>query len=140
MALVLGGVEQRQGDCMGQARPDGCHCYTLLAMARKRIITELITCDICGAEVTNPETLTLGWENDQWRLDVCKKDNATIGKTFDSWIAGAEKLPSQRVRKSARSDGNTAVIREWALSNKMKVAPRGRISTEVRQAYASAKK
>ena len=108
-------------------------------MARKRVVTESITCDICGTEVTDPEEITLGWGKDQWRLDVCQKDNAAVGKTFDSWIVKAEKLSSRRVRKPAGGSAETAAIREWALANKMKVAQRGRISAEVRRAYDTAK-
>jgi hypothetical protein len=110
-------------------------------MARQRTILETFTCDVCGAESPEVTTVTLGWGKDQWELDLCEKDNAAVSKTFDSWIENGRKV-SRRTRGAASSSGvgDTAAIREWALANKMNVAPRGRISAEVREAYVAAKK
>lgn len=111
-------------------------------MARKRIITESITCDICGSETDEATTVTLGWDKDQWELDLCDKDNTAISKAFDAWIDKGRKV-SRRTRRTAGSStsaSETAAIREWALAKKLTTATKGRISAEIREAYAAANK
>jgi hypothetical protein len=52
---------------------------------------------------------------------------------------GASEQKSSRSRSSASSDGPSASeIREWARANGHTVPDRGRVSAEVRQAYAAA--
>ena len=110
-------------------------------MARNRIITETVTCDICGNDTADPTTVTIGWGRDQWEIDLCDKDNKAVSKTFDGWIANGRKVTGRRTRSgSSPAAGDTTAIREWARTNKMKVGDKGRISAEIRDAYAAANK
>ena len=73
-------------------------------MARRQRVLETVTCDICGKDMDDADTIVLGWGKEQWELDLCDADNEQISKTFDSWIAGGRRVRASRGRgaKAAR--------------------------------------
>ena len=113
-------------------------------MARHRQIIETVTCDVCGAQTDDATSVTLGWGREQWELDLCAKDNAELSAAFDGWTSKARRVSGRSARGSggSRSSGsggsNANTVREWAKSNGYKVGEKGRISAEVREAYAAA--
>lgn len=109
-------------------------------MARNRIVIEQVLCDICGEETAEPIAVLLGWDKEQWQLDLCEKDNESVGRTFDSWIANGRKVTAALRAKKASDGGRggNAAIREWALANGFAVGTKGRLSREVGDAYRDA--
>jgi hypothetical protein len=113
---------------------------TTVHMARKRTVIEEITCDLCGKVTDDATTVTLGWGRDQWSLDLCDKDNADVSKVFDSWIEQGTKVTGRsggaRGRHAGGGTGENDAMRTWARSNGFTVGTKGRISQEIRDAYA----
>jgi hypothetical protein len=115
-------------------------------VARQRQIIETVTCDVCGVETDDPTGVTLGWGREQWELDLCPTHNAELSKEFERWTANARRAGGRggrsagggRSGSTSSSGGDVGAIREWARSNGYKVGDKGRISAEVRDAYAAA--
>lgn len=113
-------------------------------MARQ--IIETIVCDRCGKAAEDATTITIAWGRDQWELDLCEKDNTAVSKIFEDLTNGARKvarspvITARRSSSSGSSKEELAVIREWARANGWKVGDKGRISAEIREAYAAATK
>lgn len=114
-------------------------------MARQRQIIETVTCDVCGEETDDPTGVTLGWGREQWALDLCPAHNSELSADFERWTSNARRAGGRSARSgSARGNspssggGDVGAIREWARSNGYKVGDKGRISAEVREAYAAA--
>lgn len=113
-------------------------------MARQRQIIETVTCDVCGDQTDDPTGVTLGWGREQWELDLCPTHNAELSQDFERWTANARRAGGRAGRSAGRSGGSSSsggdvgAIREWARSNGYKVGDKGRISAEVREAYAAA--
>ena len=119
-------------------------------MARQRQIIETVTCDVCGEETDDPTGVTLGWGREQWELDLCPAHNAELSSEFERWTANARRSGGRGGGRSGSgsgsggrsgsggSNGDVGAMREWARSNGYKVGDKGRISAEVRDAYAAA--
>jgi hypothetical protein len=112
-------------------------------VARQRQIIETVTCDVCGEQTDDPTGVTLGWGREQWELDLCPTHNAELSQEFERWTANARRAGGRGGRAGGRSGasssgGDVGAIREWARSNGFKVGDKGRISAEVRDAYAAA--
>lgn len=72
-------------------------------MARQRVVIETIVCDICGKEVTDATTQTIGFGRDRWELDVCAADLDTLMEQVGSWTANARKAQPARGRSSRQT-------------------------------------
>lgn len=112
-------------------------------MARQRQIIETVTCDVCGETTGEATSVTLGWGREQWELDLCPAHNAELSSQFESWTANARRVAGRSARSSSSSKGSrdgsdSNTIREWARASGFKVGDKGRISAEVRRAYAAA--
>ncbi len=111
-------------------------------MARHRQIIETVTCDVCGSQTDDATSVTLGWGREQWELDLCAKDNAELSSQFDTWTSKARRVGGRSIRSSgaprSSGGGDANAIREWAKANGYKVGEKGRIASDVREAYAAA--
>src|SRR5258708_5641277 len=76
-------------------------------MARTQEVVETITCDLCGRSADEDLTVTLGWDGEQWRVDLCPADYKRVATQFDKWIANGEPAPRKqtaaRTRRSTRT-------------------------------------
>lgn len=90
------------------------------------------------------ETVTFGLDGVSYEIDLSKTHAAELRDALASWTAGARKAGrvAGAARGSARrraAEGPSAnEVREWARSNGHSVNERGRISQEIRDAYAAA--
>ena len=79
-------------------------------MARTQLVVETITCDLCGRTADEDLTVTLGWDGEQWRVDLCPSDYKRVASQFDKWIANSETVPAAKSRarraKKAASNGS----------------------------------
>jgi hypothetical protein len=109
-------------------------------MAQK-IHVELVD-DIDGAPAA--ETVSFGLDGTQYQIDL-SEDNATkLREVLAPYIGHGRRAGGGRRRaagsgaSAGRSGPSAAEIREWARANGWDVPDRGRVSAEVREAYAAA--
>jgi Lsr2 len=99
-----------------------------------------LTDDIDGSEAV--EELTFALRGVEYEIDLNAKNVAALDKALEKFItAGRRVRPVRGVTR--RSPGTTPkedlnALREWAKANGYKVADRGRVSAEVREAYFAA--
>ena len=117
-------------------------------MARQTTVT--VTDDLDGS--ANAQEVSFSLDGTAWTIDLGAKNRAALQKALKPYIAKATQQPNQQTRgsragrsgKGARrapsrgARGDLGEIRTWANSNGYTVSDRGRISTEVQQAYDSA--
>jgi hypothetical protein len=107
-------------------------------MARETFVR--LTDDIDGSEAV--EELTFALRGVEYEIDLNAKNVAALDKALEKFItAGRRVRPVRGVTR--RSSGTTPkedlnALREWAKANGYKVADRGRVSAEVREAYFAA--
>lgn len=92
------------------------------------------------------ETVSFGLDGVQYEIDLSEKNAAKLREALAVYVgharrAGGRKRGSGggRARSSGSSSGPSAAdIRAWARSKGYDVPDRGRVSAEIREAYAAA--
>jgi len=108
-------------------------------MAQK--VNIVLVDDVDGSEAT--ETVTFGLDGTTYEIDLNDKNAAKLRDALSGYVGHARKVgraPS-RGRKAAATSGDGASakeIRDWARGNGYDVPERGRVSADVREAYAKA--
>ena len=103
--------------------------------------------DIDGTEAS--ETVTFGLDGAQYEIDLSQDNADKLRETLSAYVGHARRAGGRRrsaQSSSARSTGSSsrsggpsaADIRAWARDNGWEVPERGRVSAEVREAYAAA--
>ena len=104
--------------------------------------------DIDGSDAV--ETVTFALDGVEYEIDLSEQNADKLRESLGLFIghgrrtggrrrSGQSDQRASRSRSSASSDGPSASeIREWARSNGFTVPDRGRVSSEVREAYAAA--
>jgi hypothetical protein len=108
--------------------------------------TVITTDDIDGS--ANAETVEFSFGGTSYTIDLTKRNRAAFEKALKPYIqvahkkSGRGRRPSTSIRgrgqRSNRS-ADLADVRAWAAANDLEVAPRGRISKAVMDAYSTAK-
>lgn len=111
-------------------------------MAQK-VTTHLVD-DLTGyvIESGNGRTVQFAFDGNSYEIDLTDDNADKFRDAISDYVAAARKVGTRSNRASA-SRGRTnaddlAKIREWAAKNGYEVAARGRISQQVRDAYAAA--
>jgi hypothetical protein len=91
------------------------------------------------------ETVTFGLDGAEYEIDLSSTNAAELRNALAPWLGHARKVGGRKRARSAGTraagadtGGSTSDIRAWAMENGMDVSSRGRISSEVRQAYEQA--
>jgi len=114
-------------------------------MAQK-VTTHLVD-DLTGdvIEDGHGRTVQFSFDGSNYEIDLADENTDNLREAFSDYIAAARKVSGRSGRTAGtpssktRSDPNElAKIRVWAMANGHQVAARGRISQEVRDAYAAA--
>jgi hypothetical protein len=105
--------------------------------------------DIDGSDAV--ETVTFALDGVEYEVDLSEQNADKLRESLSLYIGhgrrtggrrrsgGSGDQKSSRSRSSASSDGPSASeIREWARANGHTVPDRGRVSSEVREAYTAA--
>lgn len=123
-------------------------------MAKKVITRTVVTDDFDGKEIDEgfAEEFSFSFDGKDYRIDL-RPDNAEkLRKDFSKWIDSASEVSSSRrgrsssssssgrSTKSGRSKEELAAIRAWAKSNNHEVSGRGRIKSEIIEAFDKAHK
>lgn len=107
--------------------------------------TVTITDDINGKE--GASTVLFGLDGKNYTIDLTPENEATLRKALAKFVkAATEVVPAPartaRTRRTSaprgRGNTDTAAIRSWAQANGIPVGTRGRIDSEVVEAYNAA--
>lgn len=98
--------------------------------------------DIDGNEAD--ETVSFSLDGKDYEIDLTEKNAKNLRDALAPYVAHARKAAGSRRRGRSGGGGSSAggptpaEIRAWARENGMDVPDRGRVSEEVRAAYAAA--
>jgi len=92
------------------------------------------------------ETVSFAVDGAEYEIDLSSENAAKLRDELAVWIGHARKTGGRRKRTSnagststkADSSSSTSEIRAWAAANGHEVSSRGRVSSEVREAYEQA--
>ncbi len=86
------------------------------------------------------ETVRFALDGVEYEIDLTRAHAEELRGALALYIGHARKSGGRRPRgrRSAASEVSAADIREWARQNGWDVPARGRVSSEVREAYAAA--
>lgn len=105
--------------------------------------TQVITVsDLSNVEVGDGERVTFSYRGVDYVIDLTSDEAKEFDKAVALYTGNAQRLGGRKQRTGAASAGTDkaqlAKIREWAGDNGFKVAERGRIRSEVLEAYENA--
>jgi hypothetical protein len=107
-------------------------------MAQK--VNIVLVDDLDGSDAT--QTVTFGLDGTTYEIDLNDKNAATLRDVLSGYVGHGRKVgaaPRRGRRAAAVGSGPSAKeIRDWARANGHDVPDRGRVSAEVREAYAKA--
>ncbi|MGN8050805.1 histone-like nucleoid-structuring protein Lsr2 [Curtobacterium sp. 22159] len=90
-------------------------------------------------------TVEFAFDGSSYEIDLTDDNVDKFREAISDYVAAARKVSGRRsggaTAKAAPKRGNSeelAKIREWAKENGYEVSTRGRISTQVQEAYAAA--
>ncbi|WGW10990.1 Lsr2 family protein [Saxibacter everestensis] len=110
-------------------------------MAQK--VQVILIDDVDGGEAT--ETVRFALDRSSYEIDLSSKHAKELRDSLRQWVSSARRVsadkPVGRRRGAATTTARkeTAEIRDWARSNGYEVGDRGRIPTEVVDAFRAAK-
>ena len=104
-------------------------------MAKKTIV-EWVD-DIDGTAAA--ETLTFTIDGSSYEIDLSEKNADKLRSVMGGWIEASRRSTNNRVRAVHTKDdpAEATKARKWAIDNGFEVGPRGRLRTEVIDAYRS---
>lgn len=104
-------------------------------MARKTQVT--LIDDVDGTAATT--TIGFGLDGITYEIDLSEENATKLREDFTQWVEHRRRTGG-RARRGAGAvrSSETKRIRQWAHENGLEVPDRGRISSEIRQAYAAA--
>jgi hypothetical protein len=110
-------------------------------MAKKVVTTTEYTDDIDGSKAEG--TLSFSFDGSSYEIDLSKSNSRAFEKAMAVYIGHARKVRSARTRSAGRNKSNgkhdLSAVRQWATDNGYAVAPRGRVATEVLEAFDAAR-
>jgi hypothetical protein len=102
-------------------------------MAQK--VQVILVDDVDGGQAD--ETVSFALDGTNYEIDLSAARARELRDDLEKWVSKARKVGARGSRSGRTSD--VAAIRAWAKANGVAVSERGRISAEVRQAYAARK-
>lgn len=106
----------------------------------------LLIDDLDGGEAN--ETVTFGLDGVSYEVDLSDTNAAELRDAMERYVSGGRRVGGRLSRgrgksaasssSSARRNSDTAKIRAWAKENGYQVNNRGRVSSEIREAYRKA--
>jgi hypothetical protein len=107
-------------------------------MARRVITRTDFTDDLDGSPAS--ETIEFGYMGSTYEIDLNEAHAESFREAVALYVGHARKLPRSRRDRGQRGGQrqDLTAVRAWAAENGFEVAPRGRVSAEVLEAYASA--
>jgi hypothetical protein len=107
-----------------------------------RTYVTVITDDLTGEVIEDgqAESIDFAVNGKAYTVDLGKDSAAEFHNALDKYIAVAVKVGAspRGPKAAARTKGDLGAIRAWATGNGHRVAARGRISADVKNAYDKA--
>ena len=110
----------------------------------QQIVSTLID-DITGKEIPagQGESIQFTYEGMVYQIDLATKNATKFHSALQPYVSHAQKLGRAgnvtALRRTAKNtDIDTQAVRSWAESNGYKISPRGRIKTEIVDAFRTA--
>ena len=98
--------------------------------------------DLDGTDLGDKaNTITFAFEGKDYSIDLSDANADTFREVLEPYINAGHRVTGSKAKTSRRtttSSGDTKVVREWARSNGYDVSDRGRIPTDIMDAYAAA--
>jgi hypothetical protein len=102
----------------------------------------VLTCDLDNDPAE--QTVVFGYEGREYAFELCERHIAEYNETMESWVSAArlnrpgspQRSPRRQASVASRED--LSAIRAWARENGYEVNDRGRIPSEIRDAYDTA--
>lgn len=103
----------------------------------QRVSVELVD-DLDGSAAV--ETVTFAIDGTTYEIDLNKKNAAKLRDSLGDFVANGRKVGRTRstTKRGASAGPSAAEVRAWAQSNGYKVPDRGRIPSDVREAFDAA--
>jgi hypothetical protein len=103
-------------------------------------VNVILVDDIDGSDAE--ETVTFGIDGTEYEIDLSAGNAAKLREVLALYVGHGRRTGGRRrrgaPRNSVRSEATPAEIREWARNNGWDVPDRGRVASEVREAYEAA--
>jgi len=105
-------------------------------MAQK--VNIVLVDDIDGSDAT--ETIAFGLDGATYEIDLNDKHAAALRDALSGYLGHARKVTTSRGRKAKASTSGPSAreLRDWARSNGYEVSDRGRVPSNVRDAFEAA--
>lgn len=110
----------------------------------KRVV-EILVDDLTGEESDKVETITYSLDGTTYEIELTPKNADKFRGLFQEYIAVSRKQGGRRSSGGTRRGGGSgrtkdelAAIREWATANGHEVSERGRIKSDIIEAYDAA--
>lgn len=88
---------------------------------------------------TADETVVFGLDGAEYEIDLSEKNASALRDALAPWLSNARKIGGRRRRGGKSSATATSSdIRAWAQENGYVVSSRGRVSSEIREAFENA--
>ena len=84
------------------------------------------------------ETVTFGLDGKEYAIDLNTKNAKALRDALAPYVGHARRSGRRRAGRGGSNGPSPADIRAWARDNGFDVPDRGRVSSEVREAYAAA--
>ena len=107
-------------------------------MARK---VQIVLSDDLDESLPADETVSFALDGTEYEIDLSAKNAANLRDAISPWLGHARKTGGRRKRGTstkAPASSSTSDIRAWAQAHGHEVSSRGRVSSEVREAYEKA--
>lgn len=87
-------------------------------------------------------TVTFAYQGTTYEMDLSDSNRNSLEEALAPYIAAARKVSTSRrggaSKRRSGSGASATEIRAWAVEQGMNVSSRGRVSSEVREAYENA--
>jgi hypothetical protein len=97
----------------------------------KKTIVEWVD-DIDGTAAS--ETVTFTIDGSRYEIDLSEENAEKLRSTLSGWIDASRRMRGARPKEDP---AESAKARKWAIDNGFNVGPRGRLRTEVLDAFRS---
>ncbi len=88
------------------------------------------------------ETVRFGLDGAQYEIDLSDSHAAELRAALAPYVSVARRSVATRTRTAAPASRNqeAALVREWAKANGFEVSARGRVNSEIVEAYRAAQR
>ncbi|MGH8917660.1 MAG: histone-like nucleoid-structuring protein Lsr2 [Acidimicrobiales bacterium] len=108
-------------------------------MAQK--VQVVLTCDLDEADTPAVETVTFGYDGYSYAFELCQEHLDEFSQVMQGYVGVARRTDGggRRPRGGGRSaSADLGTMRSWARENGYEISDRGRIPSEIRDAYEAA--